>query len=238
METVKNIRYVLFGIAISFVIALVVGLLFFPAKEGQANGAPTWTATPVLAQPAATGTPVPLAQPTASNNSVSIHQVPVVNDREQLTLNLLARMERTLAERDAEIEMLRAGQPAAAAPVPAGDPAETKPTPELPSMLNVWEDGNCWTSPDMQVMQLCGAAAGDGYVVRWLGVHGDSRGPEIPDSDYLAVRGGHDRLVWAGHHPATGEAVTVTYWSRGHVLAVHAAGRLLFRIDRNHQVTE
>ena len=120
----------------------------------------------------------------------------------------------------------------AVAPVSA---VEVQPTPEPPS-LAVWEDGTCWTPADMQVLALCGADPGDGYVIRWRGVHGDSRGPEIPDADYLAVRGGGDRLVWSGHHPATGEMVAVTYWSGGHVLAVHVAGRLLFLIDRLHRV--
>ena len=118
--------------------------------------------------------------------------------------------------------------------------AEPTPTPvPTPSpVLNVWEDGTCWTPQDMQVLHLCGAAASDGYVIRWLGVHGDSEGPHIPDSDWLAVREGRDKLVWAGHHPATGEQVTVTYWAGGHVLAVHVAGRLHFRIDRYHSVIQ
>ena len=102
------------------------------------------------------------------------------------------------------------------------------------AVISVWEDGTCWTPGDARVLHLCGADAGDGYVIRWIGVPGDSRGPEIPDADWLAVRGGGDRLVWSGAHPATGEAVRVTYWSAGHVLAVHVGGRLEFRIDRNH----
>ena len=104
------------------------------------------------------------------------------------------------------------------------------------AVLSVWEDGTCWTAGDARALHLCGADAGDGYVIRWIGVAGDSRGPEIPDADWLAVRGGGDRLVWSGGHPATGEAVSVTYWSAGHVLAVHVAGRLEFRIDRHHGV--
>ena len=104
------------------------------------------------------------------------------------------------------------------------------------AVLSVWEDGSCWTPGDARSLHLCGADAGDGYVIRWVGVAGDSRGPEIPDADWLAVRGGGDRLVWSGGHPATGEAVSVTYWSGGHVLAVHVGGRLEFRIDRNHGV--
>ena len=107
---------------------------------------------------------------------------------------------------------------------------------ETAAVLSVWEDGTCWTPGDARVLHLCGADAGDGYVIRWIGVAGDSRGPEIPDADWLAVRGGGDRLVWSGGHPATGEAVTVTYWAGGHVLAVHVAGRLEFRIDRHHGV--
>ena len=104
------------------------------------------------------------------------------------------------------------------------------------AVLSVWEDGTCWTPGDARVLHLCGADAGDGYVIRWIGVPGDSRGPEIPDADWLAARGGGDRLVWSGGHPATGEAVTVNYWAGGHVLAVHVAGRLEFRIDRSHRV--
>ena len=104
------------------------------------------------------------------------------------------------------------------------------------AVLSVWEDGGCWTPADARALHLCGADAGDGYVIRWIGVHGDSRGPEIPDADWLAARGGGDRVVWSGGHPATGEAVSVTYWSGGHVLAVHVAGRLEFRIDRAHRV--
>ena len=113
---------------------------------------------------------------------------------------------------------------------------EAEEAGETAAVLSVWEDGNCWTPADARVLHLCGADAGDGYVIRWIGVHGDSRGPEIPDADWLAARGGGDRLVWSGGHPATGEAVTVTYWSGGHVLAVHVAGRLEFRIDRAHRV--
>lgn len=115
-----------------------------------------------------------------------------------------------------------------AAPLPITQP--------LPPQLSIWEDGNCWTPAHTQVLHLCGADAGDGYVVRWNNVQGDSEGPRIPDADYLAVRSTGDQLLWAGQHPGTGEMVTINYWSGGHTLAVHAAGRLLFRIDRNHNV--
>ena len=137
-----------------------------------------------------------------------------------------------LAERAYE-EAQQDNPPAAMPTVAAG--VEVKPTPDPPS-LNIWEDGNCWPPDHIQVLTLCGASAGDGYVLRWRGVPGDNRGPEIPDADYLANRGGGDRLIWSGNHPATGEAVTIDYWSSGHVLAVKASGRLLFRIDRAHRV--
>ena len=119
----------------------------------------------------------------------------------------------------------------------AEGPLDIVPEIRQRPVLSIWEDGNCWTPADMPVMQLCGAAEGDGYVIRWMSVAGDSRGPEIPDADWLAVRGKRDHLVWSGHHPATGELVTVNYWAAGHVLAMHAAGRLLFRIDRLHRVS-
>ena len=89
----------------------------------------------------------------------------------------------------------------------------------------------------MQVLALCGADAGDGYVIRWARGARRLGGTADPGRRLAGnVRGGGDRLVWRGQHPATGEVVTVNYWSGGHVLAVHAAGRLLFRIDRNHRV--
>ena len=113
------------------------------------------------------------------------------------------------------------------------------PAPTPTPALSVWEDGTCWTPADMQVLHLCGADAGDGYVIRWIGVHGDSRGPEIPDADWLAGQ----RAVaigWCGAAIIRRRVrlVTVNYWSGGHTLAVHAAGRLLVRIDRNHFVTQ
>ena len=205
---------------------VIMGLLYTLALQGSRRveaapvAAATWTPTPIVASTATPAAKLRPDQPEAVAVAVSM-----VEGRDQLLLNLLARIERQLAEaQDAEEQ----ASPPAAVVVP---PTAT-PTPAL----SVWEDGTCWTPADMQVLALCGADAGDGYVVRWIGVHGDSRGPEIPDADWLAVRGGGDRLVWSGHHPATGELVTVNYWSGGHTLAVHAAGRMLVRIDREHGV--
>ena len=213
----ESLRRDLIPVVLTLVIA---GLLYTLALQGSRRvaaapvAAPTFT--PIVASTATPPAQLRPDQPVA---------VSMVEGRDQLLLNLLARIERQLAEAQAAEEK---AIPPAAVVVP---PTAT-PTPAL----SVWEDGTCWTPADMQVLALCGADAGDGYVVRWIGVHGDSRGPEIPDADWLAVRGGGDRLVWSGHHPTTGELVTVNYWSGGHTLAVHAAGRLLVRIDREHRV--
>lgn len=205
---------------------LAMGLLFSLSRQGRSA-----EAAPV---PAATVTPAATLQ---VGDYVQA-EPPVVHD--DVDLQILAAMEKILAA----LEYLTEEQyrqvhskPAIHVEQPAAD-TETHPEPTPTPKLSIWEDGHCWTPADMQVLHLCGADAGDGYVVRWIGVHGDSRGPEIPDADWLAARGGGDRLVWSGHHPATGELVSVTYWSGGHVLAVHAAGRLLMRINRNHSVTQ
>ena len=197
---------------------LIAGLLFTLSRQGSRRvaAAPMAAATNV----ASTATPAAQIRP----DQPTAVAVSMVEGRDQLLLNLLARIERQLAE----------AEETAIPPAAVVVPSTATPTPAL----SVWEDGTCWTPADMQVLHLCGADAGDGYVIRWIGVSGDSRGPEIADADWLAVRGGGDRLVWSGHHPATGEAVTVNYWSGGHTLAVHAAGRLLVRIDREHFVTQ
>ena len=198
---------------------VIAGLLFTLSRQGSRRVAAA--PIPPTAIVASTATPAAQLRP----DQPTAVAVSMVEGRDQLLLNLLARIERQLAEAQAAEE--KAIPPAAVVV-----PSTATPTPAL----SVWEDGTCWTPADMQVLHLCGADAGDGYVIRWIGVSGDSRGPEIADADWLAARGGGDRLVWSGHHPATGEAVTVNYWSGGHTLAVHAAGRLLVRIDRDHRV--
>ena len=126
--------------------------------------------------------------------------------------------------------------PPAAEPEP--ETADQAPEPEPPPQLNVWEDGTCWTPPDAQALHLCGADASDGYVVRWIGAAGDSAGPRIPDANRLATDRAGPGPVWTGTHPATGESIAITWQPAGHQLAVYAAGSLLYRIDRQHQVTK
>ena len=196
------------------------------------------TSTPAVVSVVATPTPVVIVA--AAAEPVYARESHIVNMLEGLTSSM-------------EVVVLKLLEEGAKTPVPG---YETNPTPifitpsapavmatveapaapVLPEVLSIWEDGNCWAPPSTQVLNLCGASAGDGYVIRWRNVHGDSEGPRIPDADYLAVRSTGDKLLWAGVHPATGESVTINYWSGGHTLAVHAAGRLLFRIDRNHRV--
>ena len=208
-------------ILIIFVV-LIMGLLFALAKQGsrRVEAAP---------RPAATFTPTPIP-PTAPTPVAAVDAMAPHDDEVARILDLAERLlEMTEA-------ILRSDELEAQGP-PVGTAVGLEPVTVAPTAmpaLSVWEDGTCWTPADMQVLHLCGAAAGDGYVVRWVGVDGDSRGPEIADADWLAVRGGGDRVVWAGSHPGTGEAVRLTYWASGHVLAVHVGGRLLFRIDRNH----
>lgn len=239
-----------FRTRMAFVIGggLIAVLCFFAQgwRSEAKVGVPTWTPSP-----GSTPRPDDLEQP-----AVQVIEVyPQETEADRRILDSLAGVITVLGNLAAEVEKLvclqdpACAQAGAQAPVavPDSDLGMDTPTtvPEVENgpdtavsamILSVWEDGSCWTPPDLQVLQLCGAAAGDGYVVRWLGVHGDGRGPEIPDSDWLATQGGGDRLVWAGPHPGSGELVTINYWSGGHVLAVHAAGRLLFRIDRNHSV--
>ena len=233
---------------VAILILLVIGLLWsliaqHPRVEAAPLPAPTATPFP---SPTATSIPEPTPDwrytPTPDpdfpvGTKVEAGPTPVA-DPVQRILDEVIRI-KTAVEYNSEriYELSQDGKGTSSGPTTTVSAVKTEPTPDRPHLhLSVWEDGNCWAPPDISALNLCGAAAGDGYVVRWIGVHGDSRGPDIPDSDYLAVRGGGDRLIWSGHHPATGEAVTINYWAGGHVLAVHVAGRLLFRIDRLHNV--
>ena len=228
---------------ILIVLTLVVAGVLYTLATG---GGDRVAAAPVAAVlTVATMTPTPLAT-LAVGARVDAPQPPEMDTREILDLaeRLLDMAEAILGRRELEAQGPAAVTAVASGqePVASGETAGARGQgpgargETAGAVLSVWEDGGCWTPADARVLHLCGADAGDGYVIRWIGVHGDSRGPEIPDADWLAVRGGGDRLVWSGHHPATGEAVSVTYWSGGHVLAVHVAGRLEFRIDRAHRV--
>ena len=229
------------GAAVTLAAVLAVTWLAdVQARRATAAGAAavaTWTATPRAAGYAvgdrvegqATATP-------ASEREARLWRI--IDD---LEARLAVAQERALVVQEEGVEGAGAMVAGAASPAVVAAPAAAPVVPAvavdvMPAALSVWEDGSgCWT-PENPVLHLCGAAASDGYVLRWVGVAGDNRGPEIADADWLAVRGGGDRLVWAGVHPGTGEAVTVNYWAAGHTLAVHAAGRLLFRIDRLHGV--
>ena len=158
---------------------VIAGLLFTLSRQGSRRVAAA--PIPPTAIVASTATPGGASFGLTSRRRFAVS---MVEGRDQLLLNLLARIERQLAEAQAAEEK---AMPPAAVVVPS----TATPTPAL----SVWEDGTCWTAADMQVLHLCGADAGDGYVIRWIGVSGDSRGPEIADADWLAVRGGGDRLV-------------------------------------------
>ena len=224
-------------LAIVMMILVIFALLFQLARTST----PAAVAAPVVAPvAAATYTPTPFVMPTATPVEKSVgtyvESMPVATSDLQDTLDRIASALEYLTE--AEYRRAQSEYPPSTGPTvaPSNNVAvAVQPTPVPQRTLNVWEDGSCWVPDDMPVLMLCGAAESDGYVIRWRGVHGDSRGPEIPDADYMA-RSGVDELVWSGHHPATGEMVTVDYWAGGHVLAVKVAGKMLFRIDRNHKV--
>ena len=226
--------------------ALVVSLVFMAAG---------WLWPPALshaaeATPVATWTPTPAVKSYAVGDQVEGQPtVTPASEQEAKLWRIIEYLEGQLATAQARSMVVASDQ----GPVVSGETAGSSgqlavaggetaavgtPVPAAEqAAIYVWEEpGSCWTPKDAQALHLCGAAAGDGYVIRWVGVAGDSRGPEIPDADWLATRGGGDRLVWSGGHPGTGEAVTVNYWARGHVLVVHVGERLLFRIDRGHRV--
>ena len=233
--------------------ALVVSVVFMaagwlwpamPSHAAEATPVATWTPTPAV-QSYAVGDKVE-GQPTVT--PASEQEAKLWRIIEHLEGQLATAQARSMVEVVASDQgPVASGQTAVAGGQTAVAGGQTAvaggqlpvagiSTPVAPAIF-VWEEaGSCWTPKDAQALHLCGADAGDGYVIRWVGVAGDSRGPEIPDADWLATQGGGDRLVWSGVHPGTGEAVTVNYWARGHTLAVHAAGRLLFRIDRGHRV--
>ena len=236
------------GAVASLAVTAMIGsaaVFFWPDRQSQVVGVSTWTPEPSAIQPA----PADINRPAVQ----VVEAMPQETEADRRIQSDLQKLEQAVANLAAALATptpdtataggFRVGQ-AVGPDAPAQDviePFDGRPQDAVAAttepQLSIWEDGGgCWTPADISVLHLCGADAGDGYVIRWIGVAGDSRGPEIPDSDYLAVRGEGDQLVWAGNHPATGEAVTVTYWAAGHVLAVHAAGRLLFRIDRNHGV--
>ena len=227
---------------ILIVLTLVVAGVLYTLATGAGNRA--------AAAPVAAATMTPTATVASAATPLATMAVgarveaaaPVEMDAEQmldLAERLLDMTEAILGRPELEAQgpaetAVASGETAVASgqvPVARGETAVAGPA------IYVWEEkGSCRTPRDSQALHLCGADAGDGYVIRWVGVAGDSRGPEIPDADWLAARGGGDRLVWSGTHPGTGEAVTVNYWARGHVLVVHVAGRLAFRIDRLHRV--
>ncbi len=227
------------GAVASLAVTALIGsaaVFFWPDRQSQVVGVPTWTPEPSAIQP---------APPDINRPAVQVVEVqPQETEADRIIMQQIQQLTTAIDNLAAEVHVSSGTQAAPAAghvqdvvTAAAAKPLDVVVEPAATSALSIWEDGGgCWTPADISVLHLCGADAGDGYVVRWIGVAGDSRGPEIPDSDYLAVRGEGDQLVWAGNHPATGEAVTVTYWAAGHVLAVHSAGRLLFRIDRNHGV--
>ena len=230
----------LIGAVASLAVTAMIGsaaVFFWPDRQSQVVGVPTWTPEPSSIQP---------APPDINRPAVQVVEViPQETEADRIIMQQIQQLTTAIDNLAAEVHVSSGAQVAPAkqaldvveASTGSTQDVVAAPTTTPEPALSIWEDGGeCWTPADISVLHLCGAEAGDGYVIRWIGLQGDSRGPEIPDSDYLAVRGRSDQLVWAGNHPATGEAVTVTYWAAGHVLAVHAAGRLLFRIDRNHGV--
>ena len=225
-------------IAISAVLLVLLGLLYQRSAGIPVVGATVVTYTPTVAVQAA---PTAIARPAVQ--VVEVQPLETESDRiimeilHQLTTavdNLAAEVDASTRMQESPVEVVaQVSQDASRIGSVRGEPVSlSEPT------ISVWEDGTCWTPATATVLHLCGADEADGYVVRWVGVAGDNPGPEIPDADYLATRSGGDRLVWSGVHPATGDAVTVDYWSGGHVLAVRSAGHLLFRIDRGHGVVK
>lgn len=229
----KAIRYVL-ALSVPLVIATVGGFVLQQSRQlpviGDVVPVPTWPPEVVPA-------PVQIVEVQAQET-----------EADRIIMEKIRHL--TTAVDNLAAEVAEQGGVAGAAQKPVetiiddsgtGIPSGVETHPVVPVALpepaiSVWEDGTCWTPATVTVLHLCGADASDGYVIRWIGVHGDSTGPQIPDADWHAVRGTGDRLVWSGVHPATGDAVTVDYWAGGHVLAVRLAGRLLFRIDRGHGV--
>ena len=222
------------GLAVTAIIGS--GAVFlWPDRQAVAVGVPTWTPAPAQIQPAST------------RPAVQIVEVqPQETEADRIIMEQISRLTTALDNLAAEVHVSSGIQAPVAAVVPvSGGPgvvapieAESAPVPTPAPSVNVWEDGNCWTPGVATVLHLCGAAESDGYVIRWVGVSGDNTGPQIPDADWHAVRSTGDRLVWAGVHPVTGDAVTIDYWAGGHVLAVRVVGSLLFRIDRRHEVIQ
>ena len=222
------------GLAFTAIIAS--GAVFlWPDRQAVAVGVPTWTPAPSQIQPAPTRPAVQI-----------VEVVPQETEADRRIMGILDKLTVAMDNLAAEVHVA-SGSQASQQPVVAvsGGPDVVAPIESLNAhaptpapAVSVWEDGVCWTPAVATVLHLCGADASDGYVIRWVGVPGDSRGPEVPDADWHAVRGTGDRLVWAGVHPGTGDAVTIDYWAGGHVLAVRVAGSLLFRIDRRHEVIQ
>ena len=219
------------GLAFTAIIAS--GAVFFwPDRQAVAVGVPTWTPAPSQIKPAPT------------RPAVQIVEVqPQETEADRIIMEKIGRLTTAMEHLAAEVHAASGSQapvtdayggPGVAVPAEA----TSAPAPTPAPAVSVWEDGSCWTPAVATVLHLCGASESDGYVIRWVGVQGDSRGPEVPDADWHAVRGTGDRLVWAGVHPGTGDAVTIDYWAGGHVLAVRVAGSLLFRIDRRHEVIQ
>lgn len=237
MKASKKLISWVAGLAFTAIIGSSLVLLW-PDRQSQIVGVPTWTPSPQV-QPAPTRPPVQI-----------VEVQPAISEGEKAILSSLVDLTAAVGNLAAEIYEWR-NPPASPAPeqppvgtyveigglVPIAPETAQEASSALPErQISVWEDGNCWTPPTATVLHLCGADASDGYVIRWVGVPGDNVGPEIPDSDWHAVRGLGDSPVWSGHHPATGEVVAIDYWAGGHVLAVRASGRLLFRIDRKHRI--
>ena len=222
-ETVDAKTYVAGALSMALVVLAVTWLLPRTDVTLAAEQTPvaTWTATPTAAR-------------SVEGRAIIIPAA---------TLEPEAQLARTLetAERLLDIldVLIEKNQPPVRTENPAVAGGETaEASGEAARAISVWEDGGgCWTAADTQVVHLCGAAESDGYVMRWVGVAGDNRGPEIPDAEWMAIHGrGGDEVVWQGAHPGTGDAVSVSYEAGGHALAVRVAGRLLFRIDRLHRV--
>jgi len=131
--------------------------------------------------------------------------------------------------RGAQIEALQAVHT-------AHDPPQDQAPPWADENLLVWEGEGCITPSNVPVAALCGARAGDGYVVRWIGAPGDSNAGRVADVDFMAVQPVVENatLIWSRPHWQTGELVAIHYLHRERALQLTRGGRPVYRIDRQH----
>ena len=234
-ENDKNTPYLIGAMATAFLIALLV--LAWPEPAAATGGnvedgsQPTdLVGTEVVAGDGLENEVMPVPDhPTGYDKLILDQLVQLTTGIEHLTASLY---DANTLERGKQTEESEAVHIAV---IPAPEPSSSPPWAD--EHLLVWEGEGCITPPDVRIAHLCGARAGDGYVVRWVNAPGDNFAGRVADAAYMDAHafGLEDAtLLWSRPHPRTGQPVAIHYLQGDRALQLTISGLPVYRVDREH----